>query len=148
MSETQAVLPPRLQRIVAEFRGAEGRDKLDLLLDYAASMPNVSDALKRLPGELEAIHDCATPLFVHAECIDGKMAYTFDVPEVSPTVRGFAAILGLGLTDATSEQVLLTPGDVFYHMGFHKVLTPQRMRGSAALLAHMKALALRESEAG
>ena len=44
---------------------------------------------------------------------DGTIAYSFDVPEVSPTVRGFAAILGLGLKDATPEQVLTTPGDIF-----------------------------------
>ena len=75
---------------------------------------------------------------------DGTIAYSFDVPEVSPTVRGFAAILGLGLKDATPEQVLTTPGDIFFQMGLHKVLTPQRLNGSAALLGHMKRLAIRE----
>ncbi|MCA1666293.1 MAG: SufE family protein [Thermomicrobia bacterium] len=88
------------------FQGVEGRDKLELLLDYAASMPKVPDALKGKYDELEAVHECATPLFVHAELKDGAMAYAFEVPEVSPTVRGFAAILGLGLKGATPEQVL------------------------------------------
>jgi sulfur transfer protein SufE len=31
-------------------------------------------------------------------------------------------------------------------MGLHKVLTPQRLNGSAALLGHMKRLAIREME--
>ncbi len=146
MNDAPAPLPPRMQKIVEMFGTAEGRDKLELLLDYSASMPKVPDALKGKHEELEAVHECATPLFVHAEMKDGKIAYGFDVPEVSPTVRGFAAILGLGLKDATPEQVLATPGDIFFQMGLHKVLTPQRLNGSAALLGHMKRLAVREME--
>jgi cysteine desulfuration protein SufE len=147
MADVQpTTLPPRLEKIVEMFGKAEGRDKLELLLDYSASMPKVPDALKGKHEELEAVHECATPLFVHAEMHDGKIAYGFDVPEVSPTVRGFAAILGLGLKDATPEQVLTTPGDIFFQMGLHKVLTPQRLNGSAALLGHMKRLAIREME--
>jgi len=135
-----------MEKIVAMFGKVEGRDKLELLLDYSASMPKVPDALKGKHEELEAVHECATPLFIHAEMEDGKIAYSFDVPEVSPTVRGFAAILGLGLKDATPEQVLTMPGDIFFQMGLHKVLTPQRLNGSAALLGHMKRLAIREME--
>lgn len=146
MAEVQTTLPPQMQRIVDMFSGAEGRDKLELLLDYSASMPSVPDALKGKHEEMEAVHECATPLFVHAELKDGTIEFTFDVPEVSPTVRGFAAILGLGLKGATLEQVLTTPGDIFFQMGLHKVLTPQRLNGSAALLGHMKRLAVREME--
>jgi len=146
MADAQHPLPAPMQKIVTMFQAAEGRDKLELLLDYSASMPKVPDALKGRHEELEAVHECTTPLFVHAEMHDGAIAYSFDVPEVSPTVRGFAAILGLGLKGATPEQVLTTPGDVFFQMGLHKVLTPQRLNGSAALLGHMKRLALREME--
>ena len=144
MADVQPALPPRMAKIVEMFGKAEGRDKLELLLDYSASMPKVPEALKGKHEEFEAVHECATPLFVHAEMHDGTIAYSFDVPEVSPTVRGFAAILGLGLKDATPEQVLTTPGDIFFQMGLHKVLTPQRLNGSAALLGHMKRLAIRE----
>src|SRR3954454_24597695 len=142
MAEGQSTLPPQMQKIVTMFSGAEERDKLELLLDYSASMPKVPDAYKDRRDELEAVHECATPLFVHAELHDGTMEYSFDVPEVSPTVRGFAAILGIGLKGATPEEVLRTPGDLFFQMGLHKVLTPQRLNGSAALLGHMKRLAL------
>lgn len=146
MADTQTALPPQMEKIVRMFSGAEGRDKLELLLDYSASMPKVPEALRGKHEEMEAVHECATPLFVHAEMKDGTIEYSFDVPEVSPTVRGFAAILGLGLKGATPEQVLTTPGDLFFQMGLHKVLTPQRLNGSAALLGHMKRLAVREME--
>ena len=142
--EESGTLTLQMQKIVAMFQGAEGRDKLELLLDYSASMPKVPATFTGARDDLEAVHECTTPLFVYAESTDGKMLYGFDVPEVSPTVRGFAAILGLGLKGATPKEVLQTPGDVFFQMGLHKVLTPQRLNGSAALLGHMKRLALRE----
>src|SRR3954451_6861547 len=119
MADVQPMLPPPMQKIVTMFSGAEGRDKLELLLDYSASMPKVPDALKGKHEEMEAVHECATPLFVHAEMKDGTIAYSFDVPEAAPTVRGFAAILGLGLKGATPEQVLTMPGDIFFQMGLH-----------------------------
>ncbi len=144
MSDTQAAMPPKMQGIVEEFRAAEGRDKLDLLLDYSASMPEVSAAVRAQEGALVPVHECATPISVHADYEGGTMQYTFDVPVAAPTVRGFAAILGLGLKGATPEQVLATPADIFFQMGMHKVLTPQRLNGSSALLGYMKRLAVHE----
>jgi cysteine desulfuration protein SufE len=38
--------------------------------------------------------------------------------------------------------VLQVPGDFFYAMGLEQVLTHQRLNGLAAILAHMKRLAL------
>ena len=46
MADVQPALPPRMAKIVEMFGKAEGRDKLELLLDYSASMPKVPDALK------------------------------------------------------------------------------------------------------
>src|SRR3954453_12691636 len=129
MADEQPTLPAPMQKVVRMFQAAEGRDKMELLLCFSASMPKMPGALKGKHEELEAVHECATPLFVHAELHDGTMEYSFDVPEVSPTVRGFAAILGIGLKGATPEEVLRTPGDLFFQMGLHKVLTPQRLNG-------------------
>jgi cysteine desulfuration protein SufE len=69
------------------------------------------------------------------------MVYYFDVPPESPTVRGYAAILGEGLRGATPEQVANLPGDFFQDMGLHKVLSHQRLRGISAILAYLKRLA-------
>ena len=46
MAEVQQTLPPHMEKIVEMFGKVEGRDKLELLLDYSASMPKVPDALK------------------------------------------------------------------------------------------------------
>jgi cysteine desulfuration protein SufE len=83
-----------------------------------------------------------TPVSVQAEAVEGKMRFYFDVPAESPMVRGFAAFMKQGLDGCTPEEVLQVPGDFFYAMGLEQVLTHQRLNGLAAILAHMKRLAL------
>ena len=134
-------IPPRLQEIIDEFSWAEGQDKLDLLLEYSEQMPPLPVWLNRETG-MEQIHECMTPVFVHAEKDAlGGMHYYFEVPPESPTVRGFAAILALGLDGALPEAVLNLPATFYQQMGLHRVLSMQRMNGLNAILAHLKRLA-------
>lgn len=146
VQEQRGTLTPRLAKIVEMFGAAEGRDKLELLIDYSASLPAVSADLRDRHDLMEEVHECATPVFVHLENHDGKLRYTFDIPTSAPTVRGLAAVLGVGLKDATPEEVLQVPSDLYMQMGLHKVLTPQRLHGSAGLMARLKRLAVRELE--
>jgi cysteine desulfuration protein SufE len=140
MSEMTGPIPARLQEIVAEFGEAEGQDKLELLLEYSEKMPPLPDWLNK-DTNMEQVHECMTPVFVHAERENGGMIFYFDVPPESPTVRGYAAILGEGLYGATPEQIVNLPGDFFQDMGLHKVLSHQRLRGISAILAYLKRLA-------
>ncbi|HMQ56127.1 MAG TPA: SufE family protein [Anaerolineae bacterium] len=133
-------LPGRLQEIVEEFSWAEGREKLELLLDYSEKMPALPEWLDR-DSDMEQIHECMTPVFVHAELENGGMHYFFDVPPESPTVRGYASILGTGLDGVSPEEVLQVPSNFYVDMGLHKVLTTQRLNGIGAILAHIKRLA-------
>jgi cysteine desulfuration protein SufE len=144
MTVPPSPLPPRLQAIVAEFAGADGPDKLELLLEYADEMPPLPPGLTENHAAMERIHECMTPVFVHAETVNGQMHFAFDVPPESPTVRGFAAILGLGLDGATPAAVLALPGDFFEEMGLQKVLSPQRLNGIVAITRYIKNLARRE----
>jgi cysteine desulfuration protein SufE len=74
------------------------------------------------------------------------MSFYFDVPQESPTVRGFAAVMAEGLDGATPEQVLAVPNDFFFAMGLDRVLTMQRLNGMSAILAYMKRLAVQAEE--
>ncbi|MCB9076160.1 MAG: SufE family protein [Anaerolineaceae bacterium] len=143
MTETIETLPPRLAQIVEDFSWAEGRDKLELLLEYSEKMPPLPDWLNR-QANMEQIHECMTPVFVHAELEDGGMHYYFDIPPESPTVRGYAAILGEGLRGVAPEDVLKVPAHFYLEMGLQKVLTTQRLNGIGAILAHVKRLATQE----
>jgi cysteine desulfuration protein SufE len=141
VTEQAGVLPPRLQEIVQEFAASEGREKLDLLLEYADSLPPLPDWLRRRHNEMQPVHECMTPVAVFAERRDGGLHFHFDVPPESPTVRGYAAVLRDGLQGATPQEVLTVPDTFFQHMGLHEVLTHQRLHGMAAMVAHVKRLA-------
>lgn len=141
MTNAAGPLPARLQRIVDEFQTAEGREKLELLLEYAEGLPALPDWLKNRRDSMEPVPECMTPVFVYAETNDGRLRWYFDVPPESPTVRGYAALMAEGLDGATPEEVLRVPGDFYLAMGLQRVISPQRLNGLAAILAHMKRLA-------
>ncbi len=133
-------VPARLQEIVEEFGWLEGQEKLQLLLEYSEKMSPLPDGITQ-ETNMEQIHECMTPVFVHAEMKDGGMNFYFDVPPQSPTVRGYAAILGEGLAGASPQSVVDLPHTFYREMGLHEVLTAQRLNGIGAILAHLKRLA-------
>ncbi len=134
------MIPPKLAEIIEDFQFCEGREKLELLLQYSEEMPPLPDGVSP-DKNMHKIHECMSPVFVHAEKADGKMTYTFDVPREAPTVRGYASILGQGLNGTTPEETLAVPNDFFIQMGLHKVITGQRLNGISAIMAYIKTLA-------
>ncbi|MEM8532961.1 MAG: SufE family protein [Chloroflexota bacterium] len=144
MSDQTNALPPRLSEIVEDFKFSEGREKLELLLEFSDSMPPLPERLHGQRDAMEPVHECMSPVFIHAEMEGEGMIYYFDVPEEAPTVRGYASVLSQALHGLTPEQVLALPTTFFEDMGLQKVLSPQRLNGITALLAHVKRLAVRE----
>jgi cysteine desulfuration protein SufE len=137
-------IPDGLQTVIEDFQWAEGREKLELLLEYAERLPPLPDWLADEHETMDQVHECMTPVFVYAEISDGGMRWFFDVPPESPTVRGYAALMAEGLDGATPEEILAIPGDFFQAMGLQEVVSFQRIKGISAILAHMKRLALAE----
>jgi cysteine desulfuration protein SufE len=121
---------------------SEGREKIELLIQYAEQLPDLPGWISK--QNMNQVEECMTPVFVRAESTEGKISFHFDVPKSSPTVRGFAAIMKQGLDGSTPDEVLSVPGDFYLQMGLDQVLTYQRLNGIAAILAHMKQLALRQ----
>lgn len=134
-------LPPRLAEIVEVFQTAQGREKLELLLEFAEAMPPLPEWLAANHDQMDFVHECQTPVYVAAVNRDG-LEYYFDVPKESPTVRGYAGLLAEGVRGASPEEVLAIPGDFFLPMGLAQVVSHQRLHGMSAILAHMKRLAL------
>lgn len=135
-------IPPRLNQIIEDFQISEGREKLELLLEYSESLAPLPDWLIGHPDQMDQVHECMTPVFIQAQLVNGKMVYYFDVPAESPTVRGFAAILKQGVEGATPQEILAIPNDFYLRMGLEQVLTQQRLNGISAILAYMKRLAI------
>jgi cysteine desulfuration protein SufE len=134
-------LPARLQQIIEDFQFAEGREKLELLLQFSEEMQPLPDWLERDHDSMTQVHECMTPVFVFVQKEGDGLQWYFDIPKESPTVRGFAAVLGQGLAGANVTQVLALPNDFYYEMGLQSVLTGQRMNGIGAILRYMKNLA-------
>ena len=148
MSELKPGLPERLGEIVEEFAQSEGREKIELLLEYAERLPELPEHLQAERGDMQLVEECMTPVYVKAGTRQGGMSFYFDVPQESPTVRGFAAMMAEGVEGASPQAVLAIPNDFFFSMGLESVLTMQRLNGMGAILAHMKRLASQAMEGG
>jgi thiosulfate/3-mercaptopyruvate sulfurtransferase len=86
-------------------------EKLELLLQYATEMPFKSGLSQGNTGVTQRVEECMTPVFLQAELRDNRLHFLIDVPESSPTVRGFATILLNGLDGLTPEEILKVPND-------------------------------------
>ena len=130
--------PEALQNIIDTFADASPEERLDMLLEFALSMPDIPTELENARDAMESVPECQTPVFLHSSLQQGKIYYHIDVPREAPTVRGFAGILHEGLNGATPEAIAAVPNDLYQQMGLHKVLSTLRLRGLAALLQRMK----------
>jgi cysteine desulfuration protein SufE len=135
---TEAQWPEALQEIDNVFDDAAPDERLDMLLEYALSMPDLPEELQSARGTMEQVHECQTPVFLLSTLKEGQVYYYLDVPREAPTVRGFAGILYEGLNGASPEAIAATPNDLYPRLGLHKVLSPLRLRGLTALLSRMK----------
>jgi cysteine desulfuration protein SufE len=134
-------LPPRLAEIVEDFALAEGREKLELLLQYAGELPPLPAHLQGQKDRMAPIPECMSPVFSHAEVEGNKLRFVLDVPEEAPTVRGYAAILSQGLNGLTPDEVLAVPLTFYEKMGLAGLLSGQRLNGMRSILARLKTYA-------
>jgi len=130
-------MPAPLQEIVEEFADSPRELRLAMLLDFSRGLPPLPARLADA-GLLERVHECQTPFFVAAEVDGGRVHLFFDAPPEAPTTRGYAGVLKAGLDGATVDEVLETPSDFFTGMGLGEVISPLRLRGMGAILAHIK----------
>jgi cysteine desulfuration protein SufE len=134
MAELSQV-PPKLQSALKLLSTAPKNIKIELLLDFAKRMPVLPDGMK---AQLEQVHECTTPFFVHAELEGEHVHLWFDAPEEAPTVRAFAGLLSDGLEGESKAAVLGVPED-FYTLGkLEEIITPLRLRGLQAVLRRIK----------
>jgi cysteine desulfuration protein SufE len=131
-------LPAPLAELVADFAESPRDLRLAMLLDYARSLPPLPERYAD-GASLERVHECQTPFFVAVEVDDeGRVHLFFEAPEEAPTTRGYAGVLAAGLDGATVEEVLATPADFFVGMRLGELISPLRLRGMSAILAHVK----------
>ena len=137
-------IPQKLQEIVADFALASREEKVEMLIQYAESLPALPERLQGERDKMEAVPECMTPVFLFGEKqTDGSLFFHFDIPPQSPTVRGLAAILAHGLNGAKPEEIISVPTDFYAPMNLQEAISFQRLNGFQGVLAHMKQAAVR-----
>lgn len=130
----------RLEDTVVEFADLDGREKLEMLVEYAAG-------LQPLPPEYEArkaaaegrIHECQTPVFMWTESNgEGGATLVADVAPEAPTVKGFVAILASAMAGRPAAEAAAIPDDLIERLGLADVLGILRTRGLRAITARVK----------
>ena len=129
----------KLPELLADFAGADPEESLEMLMEFAERLPPVSANREISPFPTDCrIQECQTPVFLWIDVIDGKIRLEAIVPEKSPTVRGFVALLVEGLTGATPLEVSQIPDDFLTPLGLAETLGMTRQRGFRGIVAKIK----------
>ena len=138
-------LPKNLQEIVDDFASMSREEKLETLIAYAESMPDLPARFQEERSKMEPVPECMTPVFIIAEKVNDGIFFHLDIPKQSPTVRGLASILTNGLNGCTLEEIISVPADFYTPMNLHEAVSQQRLNGFIGVLAHMKQAAVKVS---
>ena len=129
----------RLNAIIGEFADLDGREKLELLLDFAAGLPPLpAEYVARKGTEDRRVHECQTPVFLWPEATDGTARLIAEVAPEAPTVKGFVAILADAVNGRPVAEVATLPEDILERMGLADVLGILRSRGQRSILSRVK----------
>lgn len=129
----------RLEEIVEEFMNMEHDLRLEVMLDYADRLPALPERLQN-QGEIEShrVHECQTPVALWVEVEGEKVAIYADVPQESPTVRGFISMLVDAFDGATPNQILNSPDNILERSGLAQTIGMRRMFGLSAIYSRIK----------
>jgi len=126
------------QEIVDAFNEVPVSSKLELLLEYANSLPALPDRYADHPELLERVEECQSPVYLFVEVEDGKANIFLTAPAEAPTTRGFASILQLAL-DGQNIDTINTFSDQFIQdLNFSELVSPLRIRGMHGMLTRIK----------
>lgn len=129
----------RIDRIVDEFADLDGREKLELLLDFAGRLPPLSaDYQARKQQEDRRVHECQTAVFLWPEVSAGIMSLVAEVAEEAPTVKGFVALLAEAVAGRPQAEANQLSDDLLDRIGLAEVLGMLRSRGLRAIIGRVR----------
>lgn len=131
-------MPTELNAIVTELGEADKQDRIEILIDFAKSLPPLPERLSAFKDVAHRVEECQSPVFLFVEVENNRVSIHADAPMEAPTVRGFVSILIQGLKDATVEDVLKLPSDMVDRAGLPEILGMLRVRGLTGVLNRLK----------
>ncbi len=132
-------MPTALDAIVTDLKGSDRQERIDILLDFAKSLPALPERLVAHKDTSHRVEECQSPVYLFVEIDDGRVSLNADAPIEAPTVRGFVSLLLEGLNGATVEEVLRVPADLVDQCGLGEILGMLRVRGLSGVLRRLKA---------
>lgn len=129
----------KLYELREEFEGLDDQERLQVLLDFAETLPVSGDADAPLFGnESCRVQECQTPVFLRVSLRDGKAHLEADVPRKSPTVRGIVSLIVEGLEEADPQDVFDLPDDLLPLFGLENALGMTRQQGVHGMMMRIK----------
>jgi cysteine desulfuration protein SufE len=131
-------LDVQLRELGADFASLGVDDRLNLLLEFADSLPEVPQELRDHPDLLERVVECQSPVFLYVEVAGETVQIHFTVPREAPTTRGFASILHSLLNGRTPSEVLAASDTIPDSLSLAEAVSPLRLRGMRGMLHRIK----------
>jgi len=129
----------RIDRIVDEFADLDGREKLELLIDFANRLPPLPAPYQALKEQdAGRVHECQTPVFLWPEISSSGMTLIASVAEEAPTVKGFVSMLAEAVADRPQAEAGDLPDDLLERIGLTEVLGMMRSRGLQAITGRVR----------
>ena len=132
-------MPAALDAIARELGEADRQERIELLIDYAKSLPPLPERLAAHKDASHRVEECQSPVYLFVEMEGDRVAIHADAPIEAPTVRGFVALLIEGLNGSTLEDVLAVGNDLIDRIGLPEILGMLRVRGLNGVLNRLKA---------
>ena len=130
-------MPNELNAIVSELGEADKQERIEILIDFAKSLPPLPDRLISLKDAAHRVEECQSPVFLFVEMEGDRVAIHADAPIEAPTVRGFVSILVQGLTGSSVEEILTLQYDLIERAGLPEILGMLRVRGLTGVLGRL-----------
>ena len=127
-----------LDSIVRELAEADRQERIELLIDFAKSLPPLPQRLEDHKDASHRVEECQSPVYLFVELEGDTVHLHADAPIEAPTVRGFVSILVQGLDGATAEDVLSIRNDLIDRIGLAEILGMLRVRGLSGVLTRLK----------
>lgn len=127
-----------LDTIVAELSEADKQERIELLIEFARSLPPLPERLAAHKDANHRVEECQSPVYLFVEVEGRRVLIHADAPIEAPTVRGFVSILVEGLDGASVEDVLKVRNDVIDRAGLPEILGMLRVRGLNGMLNRLR----------
>ena len=132
MTEQQA------RELAEDFNAISLKDRLQLLLEFSDSLPDLPARYADHPDLLERVEECQSPVYLFTEVNDGIVSLFLTAPKEAPTTRGFASILHSLLDGQSAASVLAFDDDFPSRLGLLEAVSALRLRGMTGMLRRIK----------